>query len=101
MAGTTLGIMITKYANLEHIAGVTQAARNAGYPVAIFMTDEGVKFTKDVAFMELLKTEGVKVTVCEYMCELLGIPERTEGICYGSQYDNAGMLHNSDRVLVF
>ena len=96
-----LGIMVTKYAHLEHIAGVTRAARKAGHPVRIFMTDEGVKFTRDHQFLELLKIEGVEVTVCEHNCELLGLHDKTEGITYGSQYDNAGMLHSSERILVF
>jgi len=101
MAGKMLGIMITKYGNLEHIAGVVRAARKAGHPVAIFMTDEGVKFTRDRKFIELLSIDGVEVSACVHSCECGGIQERTDGINYGSQYDNAGMLHNSERVLVF
>jgi peroxiredoxin family protein len=96
-----LGIMVTKYANLEHIAGVTKAARKAGHRVTIFMTDEGVKFTTDARFLELLKMDGVAIAVCEYSCEQLGMHDKTDGIGYGSQYDNAGMLHDSERVLVF
>ena len=100
MAGM-LGIMITKYENLKHIAGVTNAARKAGHPVQIFMTDEGVKFTRDPGFLELLKVDGVEITVCEHSCETLGVHDKTDGINYGSQYNNAGILHNSERVLVF
>jgi fructose/tagatose bisphosphate aldolase len=96
-----LGIMITKYANLEHITGVTKAARKAGHPVMIFMTDEGVKFTKDAKFLELLKMDGVDISVCDHSCERLDIHDKTEGIGYGSQYNNAGMLHDSERILVF
>lgn len=96
-----LGMMITKYANLEHIAGVAKAARKAGHPVQIFMTDEGVKFTRDPKFLELLKVEGVEVSVCDHSCERLGVHEKTEGISYGSQYNNAGMLHDSERIVVF
>ena len=96
-----LGIMITKYANLDHIVGVTRAARKAGHPVHIFMTDEGVQFSRDPRFLELQEIEGVEITVCVHLCEKLGIQERTEGVIYGSQYNNAGMLHNSERVIVF
>ncbi len=101
MAGKMLGILITKYANLVHIAGVVKAARKAGHPVQIFMTDEGVKFTRDPKFLELLNVDGVEISVCDHSCEKLGIPEKTGGITYGSQYNNAGMLHDSERVLVF
>ncbi len=101
MATEMLGIMITKYENLEHISGVIKAARTAGKAVSVFMTDEGVRFTRDPRFLELLKVGGVKFCSCEHSCEQLGIHEKTEGITYGSQFNNAGMLHDSKRILVF
>jgi hypothetical protein len=101
MATGALGIMITKYEHLEHIVGVVKAARKAGHPVMIFMTDEGVKFTRDQKFLELLKAGGVGCSVCDQSCEQIGIHEKTEGVFYGSQFNNAGMLQNSSRVLVF
>ncbi len=96
-----LGVMITKYENLDHIMGTVKAARAAGKQVVIFMTDEGVKFTRDATFLELLKVDGVEITTCDHSCERLSIHDKTEGISYGSQYNNAGMLHDSTRVLVF
>jgi hypothetical protein len=101
MANEMLGIMITKYENLEHIVGVVKAARLSGHPVMIFMTDEGVKFTRDPKCLELLKVGGVEITACDHSCERIGIHDKTEGVTYGSQYNNAGMLHDSPRVLVF
>jgi len=101
MAGEMLGIMVTTYENLEHIAGVAKAARAAGKTVTIFMTDEGVRFTRDAKFLELLKTDGIAFSCCEHSCEQVGIHEKTEGISYDSQYNNAGMLHDSARVVVF
>jgi len=101
MATDMLGIMITKYENLEHIAGVVKAARAAGKSVMVFMTDEGVRFTRDQKFLELMKVGGVDISCCDHSCERVGIREKTEGISYGSQYNNAGMLHDSNRLLVF
>jgi peroxiredoxin family protein len=101
MAEEMLGIMITKYENLEHIAGVVKAARAAGHPVTVFLTDEGVKFTRDPKFIELLNVSGVEISACGHSCERLGIHDKTERISYGSQYNNAGMLHDSARVLIF
>ncbi len=101
MSKELLGIMVTKYENLEHITGVAKAASAAGHPVTVFMTDEGVKFSRDPGFLELLKVDGVDISVCDHSCERLGISDKTEGISYGSQYNNARMLHNSTRVLVF
>jgi hypothetical protein len=101
MANEMLGIMVTKYENREHITGVIKAARSAGHPVTVFMTDEGVRFSSDPTFLELLKVGGVEISVCGHSCERLGILDTTEGISYGSQYNNAGMLHDSARVLIF
>ncbi len=101
MANKRLGIMVTKYQNIDHIAGIVRAARKAGHAVQLFLTDEGVRFTRDPKFLDLLKTGGVECLVCEHNCELIGIHDTTEGITYGSQYNNAGMLHGSERVLVF
>jgi len=101
MAQEMLGIMVTKYENLDHIVGVVKAAHATGHPVSLFLTDEGVRFTRDPKFIELLKVPGVEFACCDHNCELLGFQDKTEGITYGSQYDNAGMLHDSARVLVF
>jgi hypothetical protein len=101
MAKGLLGIMITKYENLDHIAGVVKAARAAGHPVTLFLTDEGVKFTQDPKFLDLLQVGGAEFSCCDHSCERLGIHEKVGGITYGSQYNNAGMLHDSARILVF
>jgi len=101
MATEMLGIMITKYENLEHIAGTVKAARAAGKSVMMFLTDEGVRFTRDPKFLELLKVDGVEISCCDHSCERIGLHEKTDGVSYGSQYNNAGMLHDSARVLVF
>jgi hypothetical protein len=96
-----LGIMITRYENLDHITGVVKAATAKGTKVMIFMTDEGVRFTRDPRFLDLLEQGGMDVSACDHSCERIGIHEKSEGISYGSQYNNAGMLHDSSRVLVF
>ena len=101
MANEMLGLMVTKYESLEHIAGAVKAASAAGHPVVIFLTDEGVRVTRDPKFLELLKVPGVELSCCDHSCERIGIHEKTAGISYGSQYNNAGRLHDSTRVLVF
>jgi hypothetical protein len=65
------------------------------------LTDEGVRFTKDKKFQELMKVSGIEFSCCDHSCERAGIHEKTDGISYGSQYNNAAMLHDSARVLVF
>ncbi len=101
MAAAMLGIMITKYEHPKHIAGIVRAARAAGRPVTVFLTDEGVRFTKDAAFLELLTLDGVEISSCDHSRERVGIEEKADGISYGTQYNNAAMLQDSARVLVF
>jgi len=101
MAGKQLGILVTNYANREHIIGVVKAARKAGHPVRVFLNDEGVKFTCDPKLLEVLSGEGVETAVCDHMCGVHCITEKAGSVTYGSQYDNACMLHDSERVLVF
>lgn len=101
MAEKQLGILVTKHKDLGHIAGIVQAARKAGHPVRIFLNDEGVRFSRAPGFLELLDLGGVEVAVCDHFREKLGIEQKTEGITYGSQYDNAVMLHECERMLVF
>lgn len=99
MAGRKLGIVITRYEGLDHISGIVKAARAAGHPMQIFMTDEGIRFTTDPKFKELLKI--AEVSCCDHSCETLQVTEKTEGITYGSQYNHATVLHDCDRVLIF
>jgi hypothetical protein len=101
MEKKTLGVMVTKYDYLDHIAGVVKAARKAGHLVSIFLNDEGVKFAQDPKFLELVKVPGVEISCCNHSCKVTGLVGKTEGITYGSQFDNAKMLHTSARVLVF
>lgn len=101
MANRNLGIVITRYEDLDHISGIVKVARAAGHRVRIFMTDEGVRFTADPKFTELLQIAEVGISCCDHSCEMLRVAERTEGITYGSQYDHATVLHDSDRVLIF
>jgi len=101
MADKTLGILITKHENLGHISGIIKAARGAGHPVSVFLNDEGIRFSLDKDFLELLTLGGVQIAVCDHFREKLGIGQKAEGITYGSQYDNSVMMHNSERVLVF
>jgi hypothetical protein len=101
MAHEILGIMITKNEHRDHIVGVVKAAQQAGYSVSLFLTDEGVKFTKDPMFLEFVSVSGVKISCCDHNCKRLGLHEKTDGIYYGSQLDNALLLHASSRFLVF
>jgi predicted peroxiredoxin len=97
-----LGIYINLDRHLEDIRGLTKAAVSKGHEVHIFTMDDGVKLLENPSFTDLCKVSGVKMAYCDHNAvgkgiSREGIPE--ELIC-GSQYNNAVMMHDVDRVIV-
>lgn len=97
-----LGILVNTDKNLNHILGITKAAIDKGHEVIIFNMDEGVRLLIEPAFRALCSTKGIFMSFCDHSTHVLnvskeGIPE--EIIC-GSQYNNAAMNHDADRVIV-
>ncbi len=98
-----LGILVNSDRHLEHIVGITQAASEKGHEVIIFSMDEGTHLVENAKFTALSELDGVSMSLCrhsaeEHNIELDDIPE---GITRGSQFDNAVMNHEADRVIVF
>jgi len=97
-----LGIFVNTNKNLEAVQGITRAALAKGHSVSIFNMDEGTKLVGTPAFSELSKTKGVSVSFCDHSAKHMGVA--TDGlskeIVSGSQYNNAVMLHEVDRVIV-
>jgi len=97
-----LGILVNTDKNLDHIMGLTAAAVSKGHEVAIFVMDDGVRLLGESVFGNLCKMSGVTVCFCDYSTRLIDLPREkvSQDIVCGSQYDNAVMNHNADRVLV-
>jgi predicted peroxiredoxin len=96
-----LGILVTTNKHLEDVIGLTKAAVSKGHEVIIFNMDEGTKLLENDSFKELCKTKGVSMSFCDHSAQKLavskeGIPE--EIVC-GSQFNNATMMHDADRVI--
>lgn len=97
-----LGIFVNTGKNLDAVQGITKAALAKGHTVSIFNMDEGTKLVGTPAFSQLCRTPGVSVSFCDHSAKHMGVT--TEGlpkeIVSGSQYNNAVMLHEADRVIV-
>ncbi len=97
-----LGVIITTDKNLDQILGITRAALSKGHEVNIFSMDLGVKLLEDSSFKALCKESGVTMSYCDYSTKTVEVS--TEGIpseiSCGSQFDNANMNHDSDRVII-
>ena len=97
-----LGIMVTTDRHLAQIRGITEAALAKGHSVEIFATDEGTRLLADRRFSSLSALAGVTIGYCEHSAARhggrpAGLPE---AIAPGSQYENAIMSVESDRVIV-
>lgn len=97
-----LGIFVNTNRHLAHVLGITKAAISKGHEVIVFNMDDGTKLLGDPAFKELCRTSSVSMSFCDHSAK--GLNVSTEGIpaeiVCGSQYNNAVMVHDADRVIV-
>ena len=103
-----LGILLNTARHLDDVVGISRAALAKNHQVIIFAMDEGVKLMPTQALTSLAALEGVSVSVCDHSAEMYGVntegqsPKMVRGtkIVCGSQFQNAMMNHNADRVIV-
>ncbi len=97
-----LGILLTtspENENTHTVIALSKAARKQGHDVSIFLMHEGVYNINNDEFSQLVQI-GVSIVVCTLNVEQRKL-SRLEGIIFGSQYDNACMVNESDRFLSF
>jgi peroxiredoxin family protein len=97
-----LGILVTTDRHLGQIRGITEAALAKGHTVAIFATDEGTKLLANQQFSSLSALAGVTMNYCDHSAARHGgrpaaLPA---AIAQGSQFENAIMNSESDKVIV-
>jgi len=97
-----LGIFVNTDRHLADVIGVTKAAVLKGYEVIIFTMDDGVKLLENPSFTALYKFQGVSMSYCDNSAMGKGIAKEgiPEELLRGSQYNNAVMMHEVDRVIV-
>ena len=96
-----LGLLITTDRHLDAVMGLTDAAVSKGHEVVLFNMDAGTKLLANDTFRQLCKKKGVTMAFCDH--SLQGEKVSKEGIppeiVCGSQFNNANMMHDVDRVL--
>jgi predicted peroxiredoxin len=97
-----LGLFVNTNGHLGAVDGITRAALAKGHTVSIFAMDDGTRLLSDPAFTALSQLAGVTMAFCDHSAQHLGTkPEGLpKSISAGSQYDNAVMNHEVDRVIV-
>jgi predicted peroxiredoxin len=97
-----LGIFVNTNRHLKHVVGIVNAALAKGHEVVMFNMDDGTKLLGTPELAALCKTKGVAMSFCDHSAKGLNVV--TEGlppemVC-GSQYNNAVMNHDADRLIV-
>lgn len=97
-----LGILVNTDRNLKHIIGAAKAAINKGHEVLIFSMDDGVRLMRNTAFTDLCNIKGISISFCDYSTKTLEVSKEalSEKIVCGSQYNNAALAHQSDRLII-
>jgi predicted peroxiredoxin len=97
-----LGILVNTNKNVDAVMGITKAALAKGHEVILFNMDDGTKLVGTRAFAELCKMKGVTVGFCDHSAQHKGVTSEglpKEIVC-GSQYNNAVMQNEADRMIV-
>lgn len=96
-----IGILANTDKNAADVIGITKAAVGKGHSVIIFCMDKGTQLLSNKEFLGLSELGGVKMGFCDHSAQhekvsKVGIPPKV--VC-GSQFDNANMMHDADRVI--
>lgn len=97
-----LGIFVNTNRHLADVVGLVKAAIARGHQVILFNMDDGTKLLGTPEFKTLCGMPGVAMSFCDHSAKHMGVA--TDGlpqelVC-GSQYNNAVMMHDADRVIV-
>ncbi len=97
-----LGILVNTDKHLEHILGITKAAIANGHEVIMFVMDEGTRLLENDSIAALAKLPVVSISLCEHSAKNYGINtnDLSKDISSASQFNNAMMNHDADRVIV-
>ncbi len=100
-----LGVVVTDERHATEAGALLQSARQRGWSTRCFLTDRGILALADPAFRGRAIADSGDVAVCELSVERFGAtlqPEAlAEPVVIGGQYQNAELVHTSDRVVVF
>lgn len=97
-----LAILVNTDKHLEAVTGLTKAALAKGHEVLIFTMDDGTKLLANPSYTTLCNLEKVTMSFCDHNAKGQGVKTDalSDKIVCGSQYNNATMNHEADKVIV-
>jgi len=97
-----LGILINTDRHLQHVIGIARAASLRGHEVSLFAMDEGTRLLQQTNFHRLCELDNLSMSICSHSAAEHGVNASgiSKEIVVGSQFNNAMMNNQSDRVIV-
>ena len=97
-----IGILVNTDKHLAEITGITRAASDKGPEVIIFAMDDGTRLLEEDDFVALAELPSVTSSYCDHSAIELAVKtdSLSDSIERSSQYNNAAMNHNADKVIV-
>lgn len=92
-----LGILLNSDKYRDDVVGIIKAAKAAGHEIDVFIMDDGTLLASDVSSE---CGDDANIAYCDHSAEPRGVKD-VEGATAGSQYQNAVMVHDADKVVVF
>jgi hypothetical protein len=97
-----LGIHIKTDRHLEQVMGIVNAAASKGHEVMIFTMAGGERLLENRLYSDLCKNPKVKMSYCDHDATHMEIKKEMipAEIACGSQFNNALMVNDADRIIV-
>lgn len=99
------GIVVTDQNQSRIAADLMREALQRDWQVRCFLTDDGVNMIRDHLFVEMAQHNNVHLSVCEHSveryCQDTDLEALADVLVVGGQYQDAELVRNCDKVLVF
>ena len=97
-----LGILVNTNKHLAAVTGITRAAIDKGHEVTIFAMDDGTRLLEEDDYVGLAVLTNVTSSYCDHSAQDLAVKTDSlpDSLERSSQYNNAAMNHNADKVIV-
>ncbi len=95
-----LGIVAAHESAGPQVEGLAAASAERGWPCRCFLTDSGVRLAASPRLQALASSGALRLDVCEHSWHHFCDGPAPPGVTLGSQFQNAELVRECDRVVV-
>lgn len=95
-----LGIVATHESAQPHVEGLAAAAAERGWDCRCFLTESGVKLARSTSLAGLAAAGKLRLDLCEHSWHHYGGADAPAGANMGTQFQNAQLAGECDRIVV-